>query len=80
MNLFLVVAGTYQEYQDYKKRSQLTGHYQYVANPDMVRGLRDPHGIFIGSFRQRRDIKQIVQNLILASTSNQVLVDLMKTL
>jgi hypothetical protein len=79
MNIFLVVAGTYQEFKNYTHQSQFTSHYRYIADPDMVRGLRDPHGVFIGSFRQRKDIIQIVENLIIASTRNQTLLNLRNT-
>ena len=54
--------------------------YAPLSNPDMVRGLRDPHGVFIGSFRQRKDIIQIVDNLIIATTFNQILLNLRDTL
>lgn len=80
MNIFLVVAGTHQEFENYKRQNQFTSHYRYVASPDMVRGLRDPHGVFIGSFRQRKDIIQIVDNLIIATTFNQILLNLRDTL
>ena len=80
MNIFLVVAGTYQEFKNYTRQSQFSSHARYVAHPDMVRGLRDPHGVFIGSFRQRKDIIQIVDNLIIASTCNQTLLNLRDTL
>lgn len=80
MNIFLVVAGTHQEFENYKRQNQFTSHYRYVSNPDMVRGLRDLHGVFIGSFRQRKDIIQIVDNLIIATTFNQILLNLRDTL
>lgn len=80
MNLFLVVAGTHQEFENYKRQNQFTSHYRYVGSPDMLRGLRDPHGVFIGSWRQREDIKEILNNLIAANTSNQVLISLREEL
>lgn len=80
MNLFLVVAGTYKEYEYYRRQNQFTSHYRYVASPDMLRGLRDTRGVFIGSWRQRKDIKEILNNLIAANTSNQVLISLREEL
>lgn len=80
MNLFLVVAGTHQEYEYYRRQNQFSSHYRYVTGPDMLRGLRDTHGVFIGSWRQRKDIKEILNNLIAANTSNQVLISLREEL
>lgn len=41
--------------------------YHYVSGPDTVRGISNPHGLFIGTWKLRNDITQIVLNLIAAS-------------
>lgn len=33
MNIFLVVAGTYQEFKNYARQSQFGAHARYVAPP-----------------------------------------------
>ena len=51
--------------------------YKYVHSPDILRGIRNPHGIFLGTWRDRRDIKEIVQMLMVCSDgTNQALKDI----
>lgn len=42
--------------------------YVYVASPEYLRGVRDPHGVFIGTWRKRKDIVEIVEALFMACT------------
>lgn len=44
-------------------------NYIYVDSPIRIRGIQDPHGVFIGNWKLRADILEIVQTLIYASTS-----------
>jgi hypothetical protein len=41
--------------------------YVVVFNPTQLRGVSDPHGVFVGTWRQRDNIFDIVQNLMLAT-------------
>lgn len=43
--------------------------YVYVSHPDVLRGHRDPHGVFVGNWMGRPDILQIVEALMLASVN-----------
>jgi len=70
-----VVAGTRWEakewiMQDIEKKypndpSVTISNYVYVDSPNRIRGLNDPHGVFVGSWRIRHDIKEIVEALLL---------------
>ena len=37
--------------------------YIIVSNPDQLLGIRNPHGVFVGTWREREDIKEIVETL-----------------
>jgi hypothetical protein len=41
--------------------------YVYVSSPDKLKGIRDPHGVFVGNWLGRPDILEIVEALMLAS-------------
>ena len=74
----LVVAGTYHEanywiIQDlgtkYPSMTSLSmSDYSIVHNPDQLRGMRDPKGIFIGTWRNRKDIFEILNMLLVNIT------------
>lgn len=67
MNKLYVVAGTYDQYVNYARTKTDDVFYIYVSGPDMLRGLRDPHGVFIGSWIDRSDIRDIIEHLMVAS-------------
>ena len=46
--------------------------YVYVANEDTLMGVKDPHGVFVGNWLGRPDIKEIVQRLMINSTSMNI--------
>jgi hypothetical protein len=68
-----IVAGNRQEYDFFirKKADELakTGypislsHFVYVSNFETLRGQRDVHGWFYGSYRQRADLTEIVMQI-----------------
>jgi hypothetical protein len=68
-----IVAGTRQEYEHFirKKADELakTGypislsHFAFVSSPDVLRGHREVHGWFYGSYGQRKDLKDIVTQI-----------------
>jgi hypothetical protein len=73
----LVVAGTQHEanywiIQDLGKNPSNTSlsmsDYIIVHSPDQLRGMRDPKGIFIGTWRNRKDIFEILSTLLVNMT------------
>lgn len=68
-----IVTGTRQEYDFFirRKAEELakTGypislsHFVYVSCYETLRGQRDIHGWFYGTYRQRKDIKDIVMQI-----------------
>jgi len=78
-----VVAGTRWEanewiMQDIEKKypnntSLTRSHYVFVDSPNKLRGLGNPHGVFIGTWRSRNDIKEVVETLLQRSYRNLAL-------
>ena len=74
----LVVAGTQHEanywiIQDLGKKypsntSLSISDYISVHSPDQLRGWRNPNGIFIGTWRNRKDIFEILNMLLVNMT------------
>jgi hypothetical protein len=71
----LVIAGTYEQAQlwiqnDLAKRSAAgettlsQSEYTIVHNPDQLRGMRDPNGVFVATWRERKDIFEILNMLL----------------
>jgi len=70
----LVIAGNANEakywiIQDLGKKypsntSLSMSDYIIVSNPDQLRGMRDPKGIFVGTWKQRTDIFEILNQLL----------------
>jgi hypothetical protein len=70
-----IVAGNYQQYKDWVKRnidrlyqadpskSISMSNFVYVSVEDTFRGHREVHGYFVGTFRDRPDIKDIVMRI-----------------
>jgi len=46
--------------------------YIIVTNPDQLRGMRDPNGIFIGTWKERPDIFEILNMLLVIMTHDTV--------
>jgi len=75
----LVIAGSYEQAQlwiknDLAKRSAAgettlsQSEYTIVHNQDQLRGMRDPNGIFVGTWRERKDIFEILNMLLVQMT------------
>ena len=75
-----VIAGTYLEAKawiakNYQERVAIgdqqasTNDYVYVVHADELRGIQNPHGIFVGNWLGRPDILEIVQQLMMCSTA-----------
>lgn len=75
MNI-LIVAGNHMEFTAYKRQKlnqalmnedaglgMEVQAYRYVDSADKLRGMRDVTGVFIGSWRSREDILEIVAQL-----------------
>jgi hypothetical protein len=72
-----IIAGTRQEYEYFirKKANELSksgypislSHFVYVSSVDNLRGQRDIHGWFYGSFRKREDLHDIVTQIRVAN-------------
>ncbi len=74
-----VVAGNHNEAYEYINRKieerisngetvNKIGDYVYLDNVIRLRGVSNPHGVFVGSWKQRPDILEIVFELIMHST------------
>jgi hypothetical protein len=75
----LVIAGNFSEATSWVmkecarriaagEQSVCMSQYSYINNSLMIRGLRDPSGVFVGTWRDRSDIREIVRNLHYACT------------
>lgn len=76
----LVIAGTYDEYKRFIKEYSLDpNQHQYIYDSSNIRGRRDPHGYFIGTWRQRKDIGEVVETLWLSmSQTNEQFNEILK--
>ena len=79
MKLF-VVAGNYQEFQDFVIRKRMKGFtydFVYVSNRNTIRGLDTIRGFYIGTYRQREDWAEIRDAIaIIKAKENHVVSDL----
>jgi hypothetical protein len=67
-----VIAGNEHQYHDYVRGKPLNGDkkYSYVYRPETLRGFANPHGVFIGTWKGRDDIIQILDMLIISTHDN----------
>ena len=83
---YFIVAGNHSEYKDwvFKNRSRFPDNnisdFIYVQSSIVLRGYANPHGFFVGTFRSRADLHDIVQTIIMCSynMSNQNKSDLIR--
>lgn len=62
MTYMYIVAGNKFEFDAFvrRKAQNPTGDtYRYVSSPDVLRGLCDVHGLYIGTYLKRPDIEEI---------------------
>jgi hypothetical protein len=75
MSKIFVIAGNRQQADDWiktnlDKRSKAGettlswSDYVVVSGPDKLRGWNEPHGVFIGTWRERKDMEDIFQTLL----------------
>ena len=56
-----IICGDSREYFDYLKRiNKSTNTHVYLHDVAQIRGLGQVHGVFVGSWRERPDINDIV--------------------
>lgn len=59
-----VIAGKHDEYWDWLKRNDYyPQEWKYVDSVSTLRGHTNPHGIFIGTYYLRQDIRAILLQL-----------------
>jgi hypothetical protein len=74
----IVISGNYNQglkwaEADAKKRwdagetSISISNYIIVSIVEQIRGIRNPHGVFVGTWKERENIKEIVLSLIAQS-------------
>ena len=74
MSKYYVICGTRQEYNEFIQRKALElfnqgdtsvslSQFVYVNSSDQLRGLVDPHGWFVGTWRDRSNIHEILDVL-----------------
>lgn len=81
--MIYVIAGTEvqaYEYINRKLQERISNgdtkidDYKYVHDANVLRGIEDPHGVFIGTWRARKDIRDIVSILMTSTRAkNQAL-------
>lgn len=60
-----VIAGNGMQYQQYIRSNRLYGiEYQYVSCIDSIRGLSDISGVFTGTWHDREDIMDIINQIM----------------
>ena len=89
MTKIFVIAGNFEQANDWMKKdikrrweagetSITLSHYIYVDSITRVKGHSNPHGVFVGSWRERKDLRDIIVNLHLCSNgSNTALIRLL---
>ena len=68
---YYVVAGNVHQANDYRTKNFVLGggwNFVYVRGEMDLIGLRDPAGIFIGTWYERTDIHKIIERLRICST------------
>lgn len=64
-----VIAGSYEEYRHHIKEKQSTPgiKFVYVTDESTLKGVVNPHGVFIGSWQEHPKIDKILTNLLIYS-------------
>lgn len=59
-----IIAGKYEEYLNWLKTSKFSSNAVCVSTPAVLNGTQNPHGFFIGSWRNRDDLEEIFMQLL----------------
>jgi hypothetical protein len=69
-----IIAGNLREFEEFTNRkykehppTEPFPKYVYVTTVDTLRGFHNPHGLFIGSYKSRGDIRDIVYQIATSS-------------
>lgn len=61
-----IVAGNYHEFRQYHYKKRKSGDfkdYRYVVNVNILRGLENIKGFYIGTYKQRKDLRDIQEQI-----------------
>ena len=59
-----IIAGNYDQYKQWIwVKGVDTRNFVFVAAPDALRGIENPHGVFIGTWYERPDAYNIIEQL-----------------
>ena len=92
MDKIFVIAGNNAQFEEYKRRKieeMLAKGYVdyvdfryddivYVSSANVLAGVSNPHGVFIGSWRERKDIHEILDRLMICSHMNNAAIQNIK--
>ena len=60
-----IIAGNYDQYKDWLRKKILSpSTHVCVSSPAVLRGVQNPHGWFIGTWRDRDDMEEIFEVLL----------------
>ena len=82
MTKWFVISGDHYQYIDFVKQKVSEGwpndtslsmsNFRYVDHPDKLRGFANPRGYFVGTWKERKDIKDIVSVLAYSYTTEKM--------
>lgn len=89
MGKIFVIAGNKAQFEDYMRRRieemKANGYVDfryasivYVSSANVLAGVSNPHGVFIGSWRERKDIHEILDRLMICSHMNNAAIQNIK--
>jgi hypothetical protein len=73
-----VVAGNYQEFQDFVIRKRMKGFtydFVYVSDAEMLKGMNTIRGFYIGTYREREDWSEIRDAIAIIKVKENALQD-----
>lgn len=83
MEKIYIIAGNKQQANEWmlkdidkriKKNTEVTlSHYVYVNDFMTLKGVKNPHGVCVGTWKDRKDIKEIAMELVIATENSKKL-------
>lgn len=73
MNNIWVVAGNFNEFERYRLEKVMTPNtdFFYVSNANSLRGQRNISGVFYGSWKDRKDIDELIRVLYVIQSGTE---------
>ena len=78
---YFVIAGNHHQYLEFAKQKVTEGwpgdttlslsDFVYVSHSNTLRGYSKPHGFFVGTWRERKDIREILSLLAIAYANEE---------